>query len=177
MTLICPKCRSTNIDYRGVPGTEEPRYECRDCGYVGPLVLDVDGPQGNAPDEEEHETHLLCPNCGSDALENRIPSASQGTFTPRYRCSRCGYEGASALRKERTDNDGKFPYTEILVFFFLSAAWYVAGAGLQFSVLFFIVPSAVIVFFRHLLGEWPSYSVEEDLKNLNEEGLPKTKNR
>lgn len=39
-TLKCPNCRSENIAFQsgGITGM----YECKDCGYMGPLVLEVE---------------------------------------------------------------------------------------------------------------------------------------
>lgn len=45
MTKKCPKCGSTNIKWFGVPQTRS-KWECKDCGYVGALVID----DGKAPD-------------------------------------------------------------------------------------------------------------------------------
>jgi len=115
MTLICPKCRSKNIDYMGVLGTEEPRYECRDCGYVGPLVVEDGIAQGNA--YSAGDAHLICPNCGSESLEKAAPDA-RGVSMPGYICRKCGYSGASALKKEAVKTHGGFPYIEILILFF-----------------------------------------------------------
>jgi len=48
---VCPNCGSTNIDYanleteagRGFLGIGIPeRYYCKDCGYVGSVILEVD---------------------------------------------------------------------------------------------------------------------------------------
>jgi len=39
-TLRCPKCRSENIGFSA--GGQTGNYECRDCFYVGPLVLEVE---------------------------------------------------------------------------------------------------------------------------------------
>jgi len=124
MTLICPKCRSKNIDYMGVLGTEEPRYECRDCGYVGPLVVEDGIAQGNA--YSAGDAHLICPNCGSESLEKAAPDA-RGVSMPGYICRKCGYSGASALKKEAVKTHGGFPYIEILILFFLSMAYVRSG--------------------------------------------------
>jgi predicted RNA-binding Zn-ribbon protein involved in translation (DUF1610 family) len=168
MTLICPRCFGKDIDYRGIPGTEEPRYACKACGYEGPLVLD----EGESLTDEGKG--LLCPNCGSEDIVNTIPDNAQGSFQPRYACRKCGYTGSTALKKdEGTIGASTFPYTEIMVFFFLSVAWYIVGAGLDFAVLFFVVPSAVIIFFRYLLGGGHTYSVEDDLKSLDVDGIPR----
>jgi len=116
--------------------------------------------------------HLICPNCGSESLEKAAPDA-RGVSMPGYICRKCGYSGASALKKEAVKTHGGFPYIEILILFFLSMASYVAGFGLQFAVVFFLVLSAVVVLFRYLLYGWRSYPVEDDLKNLDSRGLPK----
>jgi predicted RNA-binding Zn-ribbon protein involved in translation (DUF1610 family) len=174
MTLICPKCKGKEIDYQGVLGTEEPRYACKTCGYAGPLVLDEDESLTDGPAEEQDDKVLLCPNCGSEEIVNTIPNNAQGSFQPRYACRKCGYTGSTALKKDSSASGANaFPYTEILVFFFLSVAWYIVGAGWDFSLLFFAVPSAVIIFFRYLLGGGHTYSVEDDLKNLDADGLPR----
>ena len=174
MTLICPKCSGKDIDYYGVMGTEDPRYACKTCGYVGPLVLEQEESLKEEPAEEEETGGLLCPNCGSEDIVNTIPDNAQGSFQPRYACRKCGYTGSTALKKDQVEREtSSFPYTEIMVFFFLSAAWYVVGAGISFAVFFCVVPTAVIVFFRYLLGGGRTYSVEDDLKNLDVDGLPK----
>jgi transposase-like protein len=168
MTLICPRCKGKDIDYHGVLGTEEPRYACKTCGYEGPLVLEE---KESTTDEEKG---LLCPNCGSDDIVNTIPDNAKDNFEPVYACRKCGYNGSTALKKDNaTHGAGTFPYTEIMVFFFLSLAWIIAGAGLDFALLFFAVPSMVLIFFRYLLGGAHTYSVEDDLKNLDQDGMPK----
>ena len=174
MTLICPKCKGKDIDYRGVPGTEDPRYECKACGYVGPLVIDLEESPEKEPFEEQGAGDLLCPNCGSEDIVNTIPDDAQGNFQPRYACRKCGYTGSTALKKDHVGPEtSSFPYTEIMAFFFLSIIWYQIGAGISFAVFFFVVPTSVIVFFRYLLGGGRTYSVEDDLKNLDADGLPK----
>jgi len=174
MTLICPRCKGKDIDYQGVLGTEDPRYACKECGYVGPLVLEEESHATEAPAGTLEDTGLLCPNCGSDEIANTIPENAQGNFQPRYACRKCGYTGSTALKKDAgTNGASSFPYTEIMSFFLLSIIWYLLGAGLDFAVLFFVVPSGVIVLIRYLLGGAHTYSVEDDLKNLNEEGLPR----
>jgi predicted RNA-binding Zn-ribbon protein involved in translation (DUF1610 family) len=174
MTLICPNCKGKDIDFQGIPGTEEPRYVCKACGYAGPLVLEEDVTHAEEGPDEIHEDILLCPNCGSEDIVSTIPDNAQGIFQPRYRCRKCGYTGSTALKKDSAAGGATgFPYTEIMVFFFLSVAWYVVGAGLNFSLLFFVMPSTVIIFFRYLLGGGHTYSVEDDLKSLNEDGTLK----
>ena len=175
MTLICPKCFGKDIDYQGVPGTEDPRYACKTCGYVGPLVLEQEeSGEKKEPSEEQETGGLLCPNCGSEDIVNTIPDDAQGNFQPRYACRKCGYTGSTALKKDHVGPEtSSFPYTEIMAFFFLSIIWYQIGAGISFAVFFFVVPTSVIVFFRYLLGGGRTYSVEDDLKNLDADGLPK----
>ena len=175
MTLTCPRCFGKDIDYQGVLGTEEPRYACKACEYAGPLVLEQEeSPEKEEPAEEQENGGVLCPNCGSEDIVNTIPDNAQGSFQPRYACRKCGYTGSTALKKEaKVSGASTFPYTEIMVFFFLSMAWYIMGAGLDFAVLFFVVPTAVIILIRYLLGGARTYSVEDDLKNLNEDGLPR----
>lgn len=92
----------------------------------------------------------------------------------RYTCRACGYVGSVAIEAEKEERGlVGFPYTEIFVFFFLGVVWYLLGAGWEFSVLFFAVPSAVLILFRYLLGGGHTFSVEDDLLNLDENGLPK----
>ncbi len=120
---------------------------------------------------------LICPNCGSNEIgytrSTTLDDAYDAT-DQRYTCSACGYTGSVAIEREREETVSTgFPYTEIFVFFFLAALWYLLGAGMEFSALFFTVPSAIIVLFRYLLGGGHPYSVEDDLLNLDENGLPK----
>jgi transposase-like protein len=174
MTLTCPRCKGKDIDYQGVLGTEEPRYSCKTCGYAGPLVLDEEEPRTDEPPGIHEDRVLLCPNCGSDEIVNTIPDKANGSFEPRYACRKCGYTGSTALKKDAGTSEGSsFPYTEIIAFFLMSVIWYLIGAGLDFAVLFFVAPAAVIILIRYLLGGARTYSVEDDLKNLNEDGLPK----
>lgn len=46
--LRCPSCRSSDIGL--YMGGQLGKYECRGCGYVGPLVLEVGLP---SPEEVE----------------------------------------------------------------------------------------------------------------------------
>jgi hypothetical protein len=120
---------------------------------------------------------LICPNCGSTEIgytrSTTLDDAYDAT-DQRYTCKSCGYVGSVALEHEREETGSAgFPYTEVFVFFFLAVLWYLLGAGLEFSVLFFAVPSAILIFFRYLLGGGHPFSVEDDLLNLDEDGLPK----
>ncbi len=37
--LICPECNSTNVAYY-MGGELGYQYRCKDCGYIGPLILE-----------------------------------------------------------------------------------------------------------------------------------------
>ena len=43
LVLICPKCGGKRVKQiiTEIYGTSPQRYDCKDCGYVGSLVLDV----------------------------------------------------------------------------------------------------------------------------------------
>ena len=36
----CPKCKSTNVVFHAAGHTG--LYECKDCKYIGPLILEED---------------------------------------------------------------------------------------------------------------------------------------
>ncbi len=40
MAKKCPQCKSENIDL--YMGGQFGKYQCNDCGYVGPVVLEED---------------------------------------------------------------------------------------------------------------------------------------
>ena len=42
--LVCPVCLSPSLEVVGVVGLAPPLYVCRECGYRGSLVLDLEGP-------------------------------------------------------------------------------------------------------------------------------------
>ena len=40
---ICPKCRSPKIkDVNKISGWTPPIYRCENCGYQGPMILEID---------------------------------------------------------------------------------------------------------------------------------------
>jgi len=45
---FCPKCRGHNIYPASMLGILPTTYRCRDCGYEGILVLEVDRERGEA---------------------------------------------------------------------------------------------------------------------------------
>lgn len=66
MHLICPKCGSARIIYAGTStgtpyGSTDQRYYCKDCGYRGSLIIDVDEREGGGQGKREktHRTSLL----------------------------------------------------------------------------------------------------------------------
>ena len=40
--VFCPKCRSSNISSEALYGVLPSLYTCKDCGYNGPIVLELD---------------------------------------------------------------------------------------------------------------------------------------
>ena len=46
---FCPKCRGHNIYPNPTMGILPTTYRCRDCGYEGPLVLEIDPDEGREP--------------------------------------------------------------------------------------------------------------------------------
>lgn len=47
---FCPKCKGHNVYSNPTLGVLPTTYRCRDCGYEGPLVIEIDP-------EEEREAH------------------------------------------------------------------------------------------------------------------------
>ena len=39
-TYRCPNCRSEHIVFQA--GGHTGMYECKDCGYIGPIILEVE---------------------------------------------------------------------------------------------------------------------------------------
>ena len=54
--FYCPKCKSREIfpEFGGYGG---PIYICKDCGYRGPFVLEVDSADGISDVEKDERTH------------------------------------------------------------------------------------------------------------------------
>jgi hypothetical protein len=51
---FCPNCGSTNIDW--VLPQDWSRWKCKDCGYIGPLIIE-DGRIGEKIREEYLKKH------------------------------------------------------------------------------------------------------------------------
>ena len=55
--FYCPKCKSQEI-FPEVGGYVGSIYGCKDCGYRGSFVLEVDSPEGiRDVEREEHRHH------------------------------------------------------------------------------------------------------------------------
>lgn len=127
MNLICPKCKSTRIVYTGISGISglsygslDQRFTCKECGYTGPLVIDLEKKK----------------RIGRD----------------RYR---------------------KFPFSWVLILAMISVSAIAIGESIETAFLFFIILSLVLIIFFYFIRQDEFRALENDFKNLDEDGLPK----
>jgi hypothetical protein len=120
---------------------------------------------------------LVCPNCGSGEIVYAGTSTSGGggyeATDQRYHCKKCDYTGPLVIDTEEDsaeESQREFPYSVIVVIAFISIASFGLGASLINSVLFFSIPTSLLLGFHYFVKEEDKGGVEKDLKNLGEDG-------
>ena len=125
---------------------------------------------------------LVCPNCGSGALLYSGTTTVDGGMTgygatdQRYTCKACGYTGPLVIDVGKEETGGGrwgSPLTAVLALGFFTTAAYALGASIEWSASFFCVSTAVVLAVYCLFGGAGPDSVENDLRNLDDSGLPK----
>ncbi|MEA3255708.1 MAG: hypothetical protein U9Q22_07745 [Candidatus Altiarchaeota archaeon] len=125
--------------------------------------------------------HLICPNCGCERTGYTPPTRLDGVYGPtgqRFTCRECGYTGPLIIDvdpDEAVEGYRKFPTSWVLILAITSFSAIALGAGIQESLLFFIILSSILVIFFYLIKQDEFQTVEEDLKNLDQDGRPLNK--
>ena len=125
--------------------------------------------------------NLICPNCGSTELVYSGTTAvgaksGYGATDQRYTCKNCGYAGPLVIDVEKEENAGGgfgFPVTAILAVFLFVMVSYALGASPDWCASFFCASAVLVFAFYYLLRSAGGESVENDLKNLDDSGLPR----
>jgi hypothetical protein len=127
---------------------------------------------------------LVCPECESSDITylrtTTVDDAYDATGQ-RYKCRDCGYEGSIAVEPasvETKEDDiieesESFPYAVILFIAIVSVISMAYGSSLEVAFMFFIIPTALLLFVYWFFGGKNSYPVEQDLAGLDEYGRPK----
>lgn len=122
--------------------------------------------------------HLICPNCGSDRIDysgTTMPGGKYGSTDQRFTCKECDYTGSLVIDTdpdEEVDRYSKFPTSWIVIFAIASISAIALGAGVEESILLFITMSSILIILFYLVRPDEFQKVEEDLKNLDQDGFP-----
>lgn len=121
--------------------------------------------------------HLICPRCGSDRIVyagTTMLDGAYGSTDQRFTCKECGYTGSLVIDidKDETDEYRKFPVSWVLILAMISISAIALGGSIEESILSFIILSSILIIFFYFIRQDESQAVEEDLNDLDRDGLP-----
>ena len=124
--------------------------------------------------------NLICPNCGSSRINYAgmsLEGGGYGSTDQKYWCEDCKYHGSLIVDRVSQDYEtGDQRYREIptgwvLILGMISGVAIALNGIFTDAVVFFAVFSSILIIVFHFIGR-EEESVEDDLRNLDENGNP-----